>query len=134
MIASFRIIAGSLSFSRDWSKPFMSLTGLAMPIIFVATIYLGLQAAQAYTGASIPLIGQLNLAYDIPYGGITITSQTPTQSLITQEYWTALTAGALSLIAKMVQGKPLKEASHSDNDVYVSFARNFRQARRLASH
>jgi len=111
LIAFMRIIVGSLGFSRDWSKPLMSLTGLAMPIIFLATIYLGLQAAKAYVGASIPLSGQFNLAYDIPIGGTTIASQTPSQSAITQEYWTALTAGALSLIAKIVQGRALKETS-----------------------
>ena len=111
LIASVGIIIGSLSASRDWSKPLISLKGLGMPLIFLVTIYLGLQAAQAYVGASIPLSGQFNLAYNIPYGDAIIISHTPSQSAITHEYWTALTTGILSLIAKIVHGRALKEAS-----------------------
>lgn len=113
LIASTGIIIGSLSISRDWSKPLISLKGLGIPLIFLATLYFGLQATQTYVGASIPLSGGFNLVYNIPYGDAIITSQTPSRTLIAPEYWIALTAGILSLIAKIIHGIALKEASKS---------------------
>jgi len=105
LLAASAMLAGSLLASKPWSKPMMSIRGFVLPILFLLGLFAGLQLAGSYVGASLPLTGKFNLKYTVTYGESTITVTTPTVAALTQEYWIALTAGAISILAKVIHGK-----------------------------
>jgi len=76
-----------------------------LPILFLLGLFAGLQLAGSYVGVSLPLTGKFNLKYVITYGELSITTMTPTVAVLTQEYWVALTAGIISILAKAIHGK-----------------------------
>lgn len=103
LLASARVIAGSLLLRKGWSKPLVPLTGLVMPIVFVPILWLGLRASEAYLRVVIPLIGEFNLLFSLAYDGEVVRVHVPSRAILTHEYYVALAVGALLLAAKVVQ-------------------------------
>jgi hypothetical protein len=83
----------------------MSLRGLTLPILFLAGLFIGLNAVKQLAGVSLPLAGKSTLQYSIPYAGGRISTETLVEATLTQEYWVALAAGVLSILAKAVQNR-----------------------------
>jgi hypothetical protein len=105
LLAAVTIFAGSLLARKPWSKPLMSLRGLTLPILFLAGLFIGLNAVKQLAGVSLPLAGKSTLKYSIPYAGGRISTETLVEATLTQEYWIALAAGVLSALAKAVQNR-----------------------------
>jgi hypothetical protein len=105
LLAAVTIFVGSLLARKPWSKPLMSLRGLTLPILFLAGLFIGLNAVKQLAGVSLPLAGKSTLKYSIPYAGGRISTETLVEATLTQEYWIALAAGVLSALAKAVQNR-----------------------------
>jgi hypothetical protein len=105
LLAAVTIFVGSLLAGKPWSKPLMSLRGLTLPILFLAGLFIGLNAVKQLAGANLPLAGKSTLKYSIPYAGGRISTETLVEATLTQEYWIALAAGVLSTLAKAVQNR-----------------------------
>jgi hypothetical protein len=107
------ILIGSLLAKKPWSKPMMSARGFILPILFPCGLFIGLSLAGSYVGVNLPLTGESTLRYAIPYGELNIATETPVTAVLTEEYWIALTAGAFSVVAKVLQGKIVSGAGHT---------------------
>jgi len=104
LLAAATTLAGSMLVAKPWSKPMISTKGLTIPIIFLLGVFIGTQAA-LYMGLNIPVVGEFVLKYVVNAGGVEIVTETPSKAAITSEYWIALAAGIISIIAKVVQGR-----------------------------
>ena len=113
LLAAAAMLAGSLLAGKPWSKPLVSVRGLALPILFLLGLLAGLRLAASYVGADLPLTGEFELRYTIPYEGRSVSVLTPAVSRLTEEYWVALAAGALSALAKAVHGGIARKAGAS---------------------
>jgi hypothetical protein len=91
--------------NKPWSKPLISLRGLILPVLFLAGLFILLNLARSYANVSLPLIGRSTIEYTINYGGLRIDTETAVEAALTQMYWIALTAGALSALAKVLHGR-----------------------------
>jgi hypothetical protein len=111
LLAAVTIFAGSLLARKPWSKPLMSLRGLTLPILFLVGLFIGLNAVKQLAGVSLLLAGKSTLQYSIPYAGGRISTETLVEATLTQEYWVALVAGVLSVLAKAVQNKAAGRAN-----------------------
>ena len=105
LLAAATILLGSLLATKPWSKPLISVRGLVLPILFLCGLFIGLSLAGSYVGVNLPLTGEFTLAYAIPYGELNIATETPVSAALTGEYWIALAAGIISVLAKTFQGK-----------------------------
>jgi hypothetical protein len=105
LLAAATTLSGSLLIKKPWSKPLISLRGLMLPLLFLAGLFVTLNLASSYANVSLPLIGRSTIRYTIDYGGLRIDTETAVEAALTQEYWIALTAGALSALAKAVHGR-----------------------------
>ena len=105
LLAAATIFIGSLMAKKPWSKPLMGLRGFILPIIFLCSLFSGLSLAGSYAGVRLPLTGESTVEYMIPYGELSIAVETPATAALTQEYWIALAAGILSVLAKAVHGR-----------------------------
>ena len=105
LLAAATILLGSLLATKPWSKPLISVRGLVLPILFLCGLFIGLSLAGSYVGVNLPLTGEFTLAYAIPYGELNIATETPVAATLTGEYWIALAAGIISVLAKAFQGK-----------------------------
>lgn len=110
ILAAATILAGSLLANRPWSKPMMSVMGMVLPILFICGLFIGLSLAKSYVGVDLPLTGESVLSYSIPYGEFNIATETPATAALTIEYWIALAAGILSVLARILQGKITRQA------------------------
>jgi hypothetical protein len=113
LAAASILIASSLA-TKPWSKPLMNVRGLILPILFLATLYLGLSLAGSYVGVNLPLVGESTLEYVVHAGELNITTKTPMEAGFTQEYWLALAAGVVSAFGKAVHGRIVKTEKPTD--------------------
>jgi hypothetical protein len=105
LLAAATTLLGSLLANKPWSKPLISLKGLLLPVLFLASLFVTLNLASSYANVSILLIGRSTIRYTINYGGLRIDTETAVEAALTQEYWISLTAGALSALAKALHGR-----------------------------
>ena len=105
LLAAATTLLGSLLANKPWSKPLISLRGLILPVLFLAGLFITLNLASSYANVSIPLIGRSIIEYTINYGGLRIDTEMAVEAALTQEYWIALTAGVLSVLAKADHGR-----------------------------
>jgi hypothetical protein len=105
LLAAATTLLGSLLTNKPWSKPLISLRGLILPVLFLAGLFILLNLARLYANVSLPLIGRSTIEYTINYGGLKIDTETAVEAALTQMYWIALTAGALSALAKALHGR-----------------------------
>jgi hypothetical protein len=105
LLAAATTLLGSLLIKKPWSKPLISLRGLMLPLLFLVGLFVTLNLASSYANVSLPLIGRSTIRYTINYGGLRIDTETAVEAALTQEYWIALTAGALSVLARAVHGR-----------------------------
>ena len=104
LLAAITTFIGSLLATKRWSRPMISVKGLIIPITFMLSILIGLQVAKTM-GIDIPITGEFIMKYTVRSGGLEIATETPSRSIITSEYWIALTAGVTSAIAKIIQNR-----------------------------
>jgi len=105
LLAAATILTGSLLASKPWSKPMMSMKGLLLPILFPGGLFIGLSLASSYIGANLPLMGESTLKYEIQYGGLSISTETAVNAVLTEEYWIALAAGIFSAFTKAIHNR-----------------------------
>jgi hypothetical protein len=111
LLAAIAILVGSVLVRKPWSKPMISMTGLALPVTFLLGLFIGLKVAGSYLGIDLPLTGKFEMRYAVPYGGLSINVLTPAVASLTDDYWIALTAGAISALAKAIHGRMSAEKS-----------------------
>lgn len=107
LLAAATILTGSFLPTKPWSKPLMSIRGALLPIIFPIGISIGLQMVRSYTGMDIPIVGNFTLNYSISHDHQSISTHTPSTTALTPEYWIALAAGAIAVLARILQSKIL---------------------------
>ncbi|MGB9740250.1 MAG: hypothetical protein ACPLW5_00625, partial [Candidatus Bathyarchaeales archaeon] len=101
LLSALTTLIGSLLPTKPWTKPLISLKGLALPIIFIAGTIIALKIASPYIGIDLPLAGNFVISYTINE----FHAEIPTATCITAEYWIACIAGITSVLAKFLQGK-----------------------------
>jgi hypothetical protein len=107
LLTAATIFIGSLLPTKPWSKPMISIRGLTLPIIFLLGIFVSSQLAKSIIGITIPITGNFTVNYSINYNQLTISTQTPCTATLTLEYYIALAAGAIALLARILQGRIL---------------------------
>lgn len=103
LLAALTTLTGSLLPTKPWTKPLISLKGLALPIIFIAGTIVALKIAGSQIGIDLPLAGNFAISYTINE----VNAEIPAATCITAEYWIACIAGVTSVLAKVLQGKAL---------------------------
>ncbi len=110
ILAGLEILVASLLTQKEWSKSFIRLRILWTALIFVGSIYVGINLVQNITGIAIPLQGTTVLTYDIPGTGQTFTVEAPIDTYFTPTFEVALVGGILALLAKILHGRVTKTA------------------------
>ncbi|MBC7130237.1 hypothetical protein H5T51_03310 [Candidatus Bathyarchaeota archaeon] len=111
ILAATFLLIGSLLANKSWAKPMINVRGITFPIIFILGLFIGLSVAESYVGVSLPLTGDFTLTYSIPYEELNIIAEIPASATLTTEYWVALIAGILSVLARIIHSRILRGAA-----------------------
>jgi hypothetical protein len=95
------MLLGSFLAEKEWSRPMIGFKGLMLPILFLVGLIISLEFVKNM-GIAVPLMGEFILRYEIPIGRGIIT-ETPSVAMLTSDYWIALLAGIISVLAWFFQ-------------------------------
>lgn len=100
-LTAVAMLAGSFVSRKPWSKPLVGLGGFFVPVVFLVGLVVSLRLTGSYLKVDIPIVGESTIIYTIE----SIKAQIPLSSMLTTEYYTAVVAGALSLLAKVLHSR-----------------------------
>ncbi len=100
LLAATTTLIGSILADKPWSGPMISVKGMVFPVIFLVGLYVTVLLA-GYLGFRIQMFGDFVLEYSIKVSGLELLTETPGRAEITVEYWIAVAAGLLSVVAKL---------------------------------
>lgn len=100
-LTAVTMLIGSIIPKKPWSKPLMGLSGILIPILFLAGLLISLRIAENYLKINIPISGESTVNYTLEDAQI----QIPLRSLLTTEYYIAVSVGILSVLAKILHGR-----------------------------
>jgi hypothetical protein len=101
LLAASTMLLGSFLAEKEWSRPMIGFKGLMLPILFLVGLVISLEFVKNM-GIAVPLMGEFILRYEIPIGQGIIT-ETPSVAMLTSDYWIALLAGIISVLAWFFQ-------------------------------
>lgn len=100
-LAAIMMLIGSAVPEKPWSKPLMGLSGIFIPMIFLAGLLISLRMAENYFKVNIPINGICSINYTVE----NIRVQILLRSFLTTEYYIAILVGVLSVLAKILHGR-----------------------------